>query len=130
MSQQPETPERDTPPPAKVEINIGGRTVTPEAVADLRRQFRGAWQMDGDVVAVDMAAARDLHRKYLRRERAPRWPALDAAWFRAAEQNDTPRLAQVAAEKQALRDVTEDARIDAANTPEDLAALTLDALLA
>jgi hypothetical protein len=31
--------------------------------------------------------------------------------------------------KQALRDVTADARIEAAKTPEELQALTLDALL-
>jgi hypothetical protein len=36
----------------------------------------------------------------------------------------------IAAEKQALRDVTEDARIAGAATPDALKALTLDALLA
>jgi len=38
--------------------------------------------------------------------------------------------AAIAAEKQALRDVTADARIAGAATPDALKALTLDALLA
>ena len=49
-------------------------------------------------------------------------------WFRAVETGgDT---AAIAAQKQALRDVTGDARIDGAATPDALKALTLDALLA
>jgi len=38
--------------------------------------------------------------------------------------------AEIAAEKQVLRDITSDARIEAATTPDELKALTLDALLA
>jgi len=93
------------------------------------RTFRGAWQFDGAVVEVDMPLARDIHRDNLRAERAPRLDALDADWFRAAETNDTDAQAAVAAQKQALRDVTSDARIDAAATPDELKALTLDALM-
>jgi|SRR6056297_288004 len=93
------------------------------------RTFRGAWQFDGDVVEVDMAAARDIHRDNLRAERAPRFEELDADWFRAAETNDTDAQAAVADQKKALRDVTSDARIDAAATPDELKALTLDALM-
>ena len=93
------------------------------------RTFRGAWQFDGDVVEVDMATARDIHRENLRAERAPRFENLDADWFRAAETNDTDAQAAIAAQKQALRDVTSDARIDAAATPDELKALTLDALM-
>jgi hypothetical protein len=94
------------------------------------RTFRGAWQFNGDAVEVDMAKARDIHRDNLRAEREPRFAALDADWFRAAETNDTTAQADIAAQKQALRDVTEDARIESAATPEDLTALTLDVLLA
>jgi hypothetical protein len=94
------------------------------------RTFRGAWQFNGSVVEIDMAAARDIHRDNLRAERNPRFEKLDADWFRAAETNDTTAQADIAAQKQALRDVTTDARIDAATTPDELKALTLDALLA
>jgi len=93
------------------------------------RTFRGAWQFNGDAVEVDMVAARNIHRDNLRAEREPRFAALDADWFRAAETNDTTAQADIAAQKQALRNVTEAAPIDAATTPDELKALTLDALL-
>lgn len=94
------------------------------------RTFRGAWQFSGDVVEVDMVIARDIHRDNLRAERVPQFDKLDAAWFRAAETSDTEAQAAIAAQKQALRDVTSDSRIEAAATPDELKALTLDVLLA
>lgn len=94
------------------------------------RTFRGAWQFNGDAVEIDMTKARDIHRDNLRAERAPKLAELDTAWFRAAETGDTTAQADIAAQKQALRDVTADARIDGAKTPDALKALTLDALLA
>lgn len=94
------------------------------------RTFRAAWQFDGDAIEVDMVVAREIHRDNLRAEREPKLQRLDTDWFRAAESNDTDAQAAIAAQKQALRDVTDDARIDAAATPDDLKALTLDVLLA
>ena len=92
------------------------------------RTFRGAWQFNGNAVEIDMTAARDIHRDNLRRERAPKLQALDVDYMKALEQGgDT---AAIAAQKQVLRDVTEDARIDAAATPDELKALTLDVLTA
>jgi len=94
------------------------------------RVFRGAWQFNGDAVEVDMVKARDIHRDNLRTERNPRLEALDTDWFRAAETGDTTAQSAIAASKQALRDVTSDARIEEATTPEELKALTLDVLIA
>ena len=89
------------------------------------RMFRGAWQFNGAAVDIDMAAARDIHRDNLRREREPKLAALDVDYMKALEQGgDT---AAIAAQKQALRDITADARIEAAATPNELKALTLDA---
>jgi hypothetical protein len=91
------------------------------------RVFRGAWQFNGAAVEIDMTKARDIHRDNLRAERAPRLAKLDVDYMKAMEQaGDT---AAIAAEKQALRDVTDDARIADAATPDALKALTLDALL-
>lgn len=94
------------------------------------RIFRGAWQFNGPAVKVDMPLARDIHRDLLRAERGPRLEKLDVEWLRAAETADVTVQAEVAAQKQALRDVTDDGRIDDAATPEELSALTLDVLLA
>jgi len=91
------------------------------------RTFRGAWQFDGNAVEIDMDKARDIHRDNLRAERAPKLAALDVAYMKALEQGHVTTT--IAAEKQALRDVTDDARIADATTPDALKALTLDALL-
>jgi hypothetical protein len=91
------------------------------------RVFRGAWQFNGAAVEIDMTKARDIHRDNLRAERAPKLAALDVDYMKALEQGHVTTT--IAAEKQALRDVTADARIANAATPDALKALTLDALL-
>jgi hypothetical protein len=109
-------------------ININGDVRDASSVTvPADRTFRGAWQFNGAAVEIDMAKARDIHRDNLRAERAPKLAALDVAYMKAMETSgDT---AAIAAEKQALRDVTEDARIAGAATPDALKALTLDVLL-
>jgi len=92
------------------------------------RTFRGAWQFNGAAVEIDMTAAREIHKDNLRAERKPELEKLDVAYMKALEQGgDT---AAIAAEKQTLRDVTDDARIAAASTPDELKALTLEVLTA
>lgn len=116
---------------AQTYININGDIRDASSVTVPQdRAFRGAWQFNGNAVEIDMVAARQIHKDNLRAERSPRLEELDAAWFRAAETDDTAGKASVATQKQALRDVTEDTRIGSAATPEELKALTLDALLA
>jgi hypothetical protein len=109
-------------------ININGDVRDASSVTvPADRVFRGAWQFNGAAVEIDMAKARDIHRDNLRAERAPKLAALDVAYMKALETSgDT---AAIAAEKQALRDVTGDARIAGAATPDALKALTLDVLL-
>ena len=79
------------------------------------------------MIKVNMDKARDIHRDNLRAERAPKLAALDVAYMKALEQGHVTTT--IAAEKQALRDVTADARIAGAATPDALKALTLDALI-
>ena len=91
------------------------------------RTFRGAWSFNGDAVEVDMAAARDIHKENLRAERKPRLDALDVDFMQALEAGTS--TTQIATDKQELRDITEDARIAAATTPDALKALDLATLL-
>ena len=109
-------------------ININGDVRDASSVTvPADRVFRGAWQFNGAAVEIDMTKARDIHRDNLRAERAPKLAALDVAYMKALETSgDT---AAIAAEKQALRDVTGDARIAGAAAPDALKALTLDVLL-
>lgn len=91
------------------------------------RAFRGAWTFSGDAVEVDMPSALAIHKENLRSERQPMLEALDVEFMLALETGgDT---AAVAAKKKALRDVTDDARLAAATTPDELKALTLATLL-
>ena len=91
------------------------------------RTFRGAWQFNGDAVEVDMAAALAIHKDKLRAERAPRLDQLDMDFMQALEAGTS--TTQIATDKQTLRDITDDARLAAATTPDALKALDLATLL-
>jgi hypothetical protein len=91
------------------------------------RAFRDAWTFGGDAVEVDMAAAVEIQKDALRSERAPEMDKLDVEFMLALETGgDT---AAIAAKKKALRDITDDARLAAATTPDALKVLDLTALL-
>ena len=91
------------------------------------RTFREAWSFNGDAVEVDMTKARDIHKDNLRAERAPRLEALDVDYMKALEAGSG--AADIAAKKKTLRDITADAKIGNASTPDALKALDLATLL-
>jgi hypothetical protein len=95
------------------------------AAADIPpdRTFRGAWKDGGAAVDVDMPKARDIHRDRMRQAREPKLAALDIEYQRADEKGDAAAKADIAARKQALRDVTADPAIEAAQTPDELKAV-------
>ena len=112
----------------KTYININGdvRDKTTLTVPQ-DRAFRAAWAFSGDAVEVDMPAALEIQKDNLRHERKPMLEALDVEFMLALETGgDT---AAVAAKKNALRAVTDDARLAAATTPDELKALALAPLL-
>ena len=75
------------------------------------------------MISVNMDKARQIKRDQIREARKPMLEALDVAYMRAVEAGDTTQQAQIAAEKQTLRDATDDPAIAAASTPEELAAV-------
>ena len=91
------------------------------------RTFRDAWQFNGSAAEVYMVMARDLHRVNLRRERETLLKDLDIEFMLALERGDD--TSAIVAKKQALRDVTEDPKIEAADTPTKLKNLTLAKLI-
>ena len=91
------------------------------------RTFRGAWQFNGAAVDVDMTAALAIHKDNLRAERAPRLADLDVSYMKALEAGTG--AADIAAEKETLRNITDDSRLAAATTPDELKALDLATLL-
>ncbi len=87
------------------------------------RTFRGAWEADADagVISVDMDAAKDIWRDKIRQARIEPLAALDTMFMKAQETGaDTTKIVSY---KQALRDAPSDPAIDAATTPEELAAV-------
>lgn len=90
--------------------------------------FKEAWQDDGNSVTINMSKARELHRNRLRKMRAPIMVNVDIEQKRALVANDRQAVNALEAKLQALRDVTIDPRIDAAQTPEELKAVIPDIL--
>ena len=68
-------------------------------------------------IVINIDKAKAIKLDMLRAERAPKLAALDVAFMRAVERGDTTEQASIAAQKQALRDVTKVA------LPDDLAVL-------
>ena len=106
--------------------------LNPHFVSDVEipddRDFRDAWKDTGSGVVIVMSKAREIHKSKLRKLRTPKLAALDVEYQRADEAGDVAGKKQIAARKQALRDVTADPRIAAATTPEQLKAVIPDVL--
>jgi hypothetical protein len=115
------------------QLPVSWRVVPNDIVDDTTdRTFRNAWKDDGgSKPGTDMPKARNIHRERLRAMRAPLLEALDIEDMRAVEEgllSPTPNVnlakrRDIAARKQALRDVTADPGIEAAQTPEQLKAV-------
>lgn len=121
-------------------IQMGTDTVDASTVTVLNdRTFRGAWQLNGVVIGVDMAAARNIHRDRIRAERMAAFEPYDNVSIPLTRKMaggtalTTPEQSAINAaevEAQKLRDAPAHASIDAAVTPDALKALTLAVLTA
>lgn len=74
-------------------------------------------------IEIHMPAARDIHRGNLRRLRQPKLDELDRLWHRANGSKRQKEADDIEDRRQALRDVTKDPAIEAAQTPEELKAV-------
>lgn len=108
---------------------VGWRLIAPADIPQ-DRYFRDAWgdAGEGRAMAIDMTKAREIHKQHLRELRAPLLTKLDVDFQRALEAEDKVAMAEIAAKKQALRDVTDDPAISGAKTPDALKAALPDAL--
>lgn len=112
----------------KVKIEIDGVTRDASDFPAADRYFRDAWAFADGVIEIDMAKARPVHRDWLREEREGEFKKLDIAWMRAIAIGDEAEANAVEAMRVKLRDVPADARIEAAASPDELKALTLEVL--
>lgn len=90
-------------------------------------EFRNAWAVAKGAVTVDLTRAAETRREQLRRERAPMLAALDVEYQRADENGDAAAKRDVAARKQALRDITKHPALAKAKTLDDLRAVKCEA---
>lgn len=70
------------------------------------RYFRNAWKDDGDKVGHDLPKCKEIKKDKMREIRKPLLEKLDIEYQRADEVKDEAKKAEIAAKKQALRDVT------------------------
>lgn len=77
------------------------------------------------MITVNMDKAKEIQRNNLRKERAPLLAALDVEFMRAVENNDATLQETIREKKQLLRDAPSSPEIDAAQTPDELKAVTL-----
>lgn len=89
------------------------------------RTFRNAWNKD---LVVDMPKAVEIQKDTLRFMRAQKLLDADVEFLKAVEAGDTKKQKEISDKKQALRDVTNDPRLAAAKTPEELKAVIPDIL--
>jgi len=110
-------------------ININGdvRDASSLTMPASGREFRAAWQFDGDTIDIDMVKARDMVRDRIRSERGPEFEKLDVQFFRAMEEGGATE--PIAQRKQKLRDAPNHPKIDEATTPEELSAINLKDLV-
>lgn len=109
-------------------ININGEQRDASAFPAADRYFRDAWQFGDGVIEINMPKARHIHRARLRELRKVEFEKLDVAWMRAVASDDESGAGAAEAERQKLRDLPADARIEAATTPDALKALTFEVL--
>jgi hypothetical protein len=87
-------------------------------------EFRDAWTDKGEgKLQEDLNKCRKIHKDRLREARKPLLESLDIEYQIADEQGNQARKREVAQEKQRLRDATNDPRIEAAQTVEELKAV-------
>jgi hypothetical protein len=76
-------------------------------VHDIYDGYLSAYDYNEETGAkVNIEKAKSIHLDKFREARTPKLAALDVAFMRAVEQGDTTKQGEIAAEKQALRDVT------------------------
>jgi hypothetical protein len=83
--------------------------------------FYNAWGLSNTEIVTDIPAAKAIWKDKWREARKPLLASLDIEFMKAVESADTAKQAEIAAQKQALRDVTQTEIVG--NTPEEIKAV-------
>lgn len=109
----------------KLQAELGAFEAIPFRYEDLpdehRAHYRSAWTYKGGKIVINMERAKEAHRNRIRAARKALLAALDVQFMRALEAGqDTKAITE---EKTRLRNATDDPRIDAAQTIDELKAV-------
>lgn len=107
--------------PEKLPIKRWRRIVREHLPGD--RTYRNALRDTGTRFVHDMPHAREIHRELLRGMRREWFSVLDVRAQRAMEEKNDSVVAQTVAQKNILRDLPADPRIEQAQTVDDLKAI-------
>jgi len=113
---------------AFIEKPIKGYRIIDDTEVPADRTFREAWTDTGKI-EIDMPKAKEVHRNKIRAVRADKLMQLDGEWMRATGQNKKQEADDIEAQRQILRDLPADPRIEAATTPEELKAFWPEELM-
>lgn len=80
------------------------------------------------VIKIDMDKAKDIYKDIVRSARKPLLEDLDLKFMRAVETGNTVLQAEIAEQKQLLRDMTDDPKIDEVKKTEDFRKIFPDVL--
>lgn len=75
------------------------------------------------MININMEKAKNIWRDKVRADRAPYFEQLDVDYLKATESQNVVVKTHIETKKQQLRDATEDSRIEAATTPDELKAV-------
>lgn len=117
-------------------IKVPGQTVdASDVTVPKNRKFREAWQLNGDVIDIDLPAARGIVRQTLRAERMTEFDKQDRKIFRLSRKvtrggvlstQEAAAFDAAEARAQKLRDAPTHPSIGAATSPAELEVITID----
>jgi hypothetical protein len=81
------------------------------------------------MITININKSKEIKKDHLREERKPLLEALDIEYMKALEQNDTQKMQDIVAQKQALRDVTQHPDLLEVESVEELKNLSLNDLI-
>ena len=98
----------------------GSIIVENDSLPNEHNDFFNAWELNGTIVTVSLAKAKDIAKDNLRKERTPVLASLDVQFMRAVETGNTSLQTAIAEQKQELRDITTHTSIVGASDVDSL----------
>jgi hypothetical protein len=88
------------------DLNDTSDYIVKDSIDDIDLEYSDAYKLSNNIVSIDFNKFKEIHKDKWRAARKPLLEKLDVEFMRAVESADGARQAEIAAQKQALRDVT------------------------